>query len=108
MNANAAKNKTAIPPMIPAAIAPALLLLEPDTAEGVLLAFAPTTPPGITLEEVDAPWVEVMVTVTGVGGVVVVVEREAGLEEELDDALRDDEGSVVASTIKTSRNNGAA
>jgi len=53
-----------------------------------------------------------MVTVTGVGGVVVVVElveREAGSdEEELNDVLRDDAESVAESTIKKSRNNGSA
>ena len=104
MKANAASNKTIIPPIIPPTAAPTLLLLAPDTAAGLLLAFA-TSP--LTLDEVDVSWVEVMVTVTAVGVVVADVLVERGTEEELEDVVRDEEGSVAWLTIKKSRNNGS-
>ena len=87
--------------MIPPATAPAWPVLAPDTAEGLLLAFASNPP---------ATAVEVMVTMTGVGGVgvgvggvgmgVVLVERGTEEEEELEVVVREDAEIVASSTVK--------
>jgi len=105
MNPNTERNNTTMPAIIPPATAPALLLLAPETATAVLLAFASfATPVG----GVDAACIEVTVTVTGRGGVVVVdVLVESGTElEELNDAVRD--VSSLDCTLTKSRKNGSA
>jgi hypothetical protein len=109
MNPNTARNNTTMPAIIPPATAPALLLLAPETATAVLLDFASfATPVG----GVDAAGTEVIVTVTGGGGVVVVeVLVESGTElEEFNDAVRDDaEGvSSLDCTLTKSRKSGSA
>lgn len=109
MNPNTARNNTTTPAIIPPATAPALLLLAPETATAVLLAFASFAAPAVG---VDTACTEVIVTVTGGGGVVVVeVLVESGTElEELNDAVRDDAGGVSSldCTITKSRKNGSA
>ena len=105
INPNTARNNTIIPAIIPPATAPALLLLAPETATAVLVAFASLATPVV---RVDTACTEVIVTVTGGGGVVVVevlVESGTELEE-----LNDDAGGVSSldCTLTKSRNNGSA
>lgn len=79
--------------MIPPATAPALLLLAPETATAVLLAFESFATP---VAGVEGAWMEVTVTVTAGGGVVLIAVLVTVLVEsdtesgELNETVSDD------------------